>query len=385
VTDPSRPPGYKPEFDSIRAIAILLVLFFHTQSQWFAWLQADGGFLGVDVFFVLSGFLITSLLVNEFSETGSISARTFYARRALRLLPALALALTVGALVTYRYGNAAGNMPYPHAALATLLFSANWFSAKLGALTPMWALGLEEQYYLLWPGVLWIALRRGVRPLWLAAMSAAGAVTVAAVRSVAYHSSTAPDSWGPMSIHGWTRADGVFIGSALALIMASSGAAQFKVLLRSRPLASAAAVCAGALLVRADLHDRTTYDGIFLLNCCTALIIGHLFVDARSPASRVIRMQPLPSIGRISYGLYIFQGPMIVVGSQTSIRTLSVVVMWTGTFVLAIASYFVVERPALALKSRLVRRGVRRRRTRGGIPVDGLTPIHARGKDREFP
>src|SRR5437899_6434526 len=124
--------GYRPELDGFRAIAILAVMLFHS-DKWLPGVHVDGGAVGVDLFFVLSGFLITSLLLEERQNAGSIDRPNFYARRALRLLPALFLALILGAFVTASVGgNGKGGMPYPHAALAALFFAGNWFQYKLG-------------------------------------------------------------------------------------------------------------------------------------------------------------------------------------------------------------------------------------------------------------
>src|SRR5258708_20126402 len=134
-----------PELDGLRAIAILAVLVTHFTFQ----TVLTGGYLGVDLFFVLSGFLITSLLLSE-ERAGKVALGNFYARRALRILPplfaAVAIALAVGAT----------SVP---AALAAIFFLANIVDIPMGALVPMWSLSVEEHFYALWP-LLFIALGR---------------------------------------------------------------------------------------------------------------------------------------------------------------------------------------------------------------------------------
>ena len=147
--------GYRPALDGLRAVSIVAVLAHH--SHWL-----PGGYLGVDVFFTLSGFLITALLTEEFARIGTISLRLFYARRVLRLLPALLVLLVVcaGSLlatVAAEYGPLV-----LHEAAAVLFYVANWawvIDLPLGVFSHTWSLGIEEQFYLLWPCVLLVMLR----------------------------------------------------------------------------------------------------------------------------------------------------------------------------------------------------------------------------------
>src|SRR5262249_38292598 len=144
--------GYRPSLDGFRAVAIIAVMGFHDGVSF-----AAGGSLGVDMFFVLSGFLITSLLIEEWAKNDSISLTRFYARRALRLLPALVVMLAcyeIYALV--RLHGAELRATELHI-LAALLYSANWVRALAGpnamgdAIPHTWSLAVEEQFYFLWP------------------------------------------------------------------------------------------------------------------------------------------------------------------------------------------------------------------------------------------
>jgi peptidoglycan/LPS O-acetylase OafA/YrhL len=174
--------GHVPALDGIRGVAILAVLAFH--SDFFHY-----GYYGVDLFFALSGFLITSLLVGEWARAGTVSFRSFYRRRALRLLPAALAALGLYLLVS-TWQHAAGlvdpaawreaSMTVAFAATYTLNMAlAAGFNSGL-ALTHFWSLSLEEQFYLLWPPLLVFALRHGVRPsllAWALVVLAAGSAT----------------------------------------------------------------------------------------------------------------------------------------------------------------------------------------------------------------
>ena len=324
-----------------------------------SWRVFYGTFLGVDVFFVLSGFLITSLLLAEFAANGEISRKKFYIRRALRILPALFVVLIVGAGVALSVGGEGARAHYARAAFATLLFIANWVPSHLGFLSPMWSLGLEEQYYLIWPFVLIFALKRNVRPSVLAVGTAAGALVVAAMRAVIVHRAGSIARHPFAGLQGWTRADGVLVGTTLALGLASANRERIAALLRRRLLGCAAVAGAALVIFAPRIPDPWTFDSILLLDVLVAVVLGHVYLDAASPVAALLRVGPLPAIGRISYGLYIFQAPMLRIAPMMPTPARRAAVFWTGTFAMAVTSYFVVERPALRLKARLG--GVRRR------------------------
>ncbi|MFV0319818.1 MAG: acyltransferase family protein, partial [Microbacterium sp.] len=156
---PARPPLRLTGLDGLRAIAVALVVVYHLFPQWFM----QGGFIGVDVFFVISGFLITTLLLNEHDKTGTVRLLPFWRRRARRLLPALALLVTVCATVAWLIG---GDVLVKMGAqiIGAATFSYNWVSLAAGTSyftqdTPelfrnLWSLAVEEQFYVLWPLVL---------------------------------------------------------------------------------------------------------------------------------------------------------------------------------------------------------------------------------------
>lgn len=160
--------GYRPDIDGLRAVSIVSVLAFHAGLSFL-----PGGFVGVDVFFVISGYLISKLLIDEFDETNKISLLGFWARRVRRLAPALLLVVSV-VLVTStflleRISGEIGGLA--RAAMATLLINANHFflresgdyfgaSAETNPFLHMWSLSVEEQFYLIWPLVLIFSLRR---------------------------------------------------------------------------------------------------------------------------------------------------------------------------------------------------------------------------------
>jgi peptidoglycan/LPS O-acetylase OafA/YrhL len=223
-------PQY-PGLDGLRALAVVAVLLYHGGVSW-----SGGGFLGVEMFFVLSGFLITSLLVAEWGRSGAIALRAFWARRARRLLPALfALVAAIG--VYYALAGPTKAIPGLQGdGIATLLYISNWhqvaagtnYFAASGPVSPLqhtWSLAIEEQFYLLWPvlvlAVLGFARRRGAtqrRSLQvLLGLSLTGAVAAAVEMALLFDSGRGLDR----VYYGTdTRATGLLLGASLAIALA---------------------------------------------------------------------------------------------------------------------------------------------------------------------
>jgi peptidoglycan/LPS O-acetylase OafA/YrhL len=350
---------YRPELDGLRGVAILAVMAIHS-GLFFPRPRLDGLARGVDLFFVLSGFLITSLLVAERESYGRISRRRFYARRALRILPALALALVLADLVAKSIGaNIAA--AYPRSALIALGFSTNFLQTKVSMLLGhTWSLAIEEQYYLVWPLVLAVLLRKRVRLEMAAVGVLAAAAGVAAMRAVYYHALGGTGAWSGLNESGgmhamfaWSRGDGVLLGSALALLLSSKYGHAVKDALRDRALVAAAIVGAVAIVARTALRDPAAYDSILLLDICFALVIGHVVSDSTSFVSRALRFPALRGIGKISYGLYLYHLPLFFLTRGLYPPLTAAAISWGAAFGLAITSFYVVERPILGLKRRL--------------------------------
>src|SRR5579862_2553734 len=174
--------GRRPILDGFRGAAILAVLLYHYSIPF-----GTGGFLGVDAFFVLSGFLITSLLTEEWSETGNLSFNRFYTRRALRLLPALFSMLAGTAFVAVTVASREDRAAIWRGSIGTVLYLANWQkffdSPTVGMLGHTWSLSIEEQFYVLWPPLLLLLLRR-LGPRRVAVLAAALAAGSACLRAV---------------------------------------------------------------------------------------------------------------------------------------------------------------------------------------------------------
>ena len=212
--------GYRPALDGLRAVAILLVIAYHDGLL-------EGGFVGVDVFFALSGFLITSLLVEEWRERGTIQLGRFYARRALRLAPALSVfVFTVYAATHWLVPSMAGALE-GRWALAALLYLTNILTAyggeyPLGLVSICWSLAMEEQFYLLWPLLLRTALR--ARLSWRVLALLLGALVFACnVLRLGLARRGGEEAWLRIYFGPDTRADAILVGCLLAVLVAWRG------------------------------------------------------------------------------------------------------------------------------------------------------------------
>jgi peptidoglycan/LPS O-acetylase OafA/YrhL len=356
---PSRVPqrggaglGYRPALDGVRGIAILTVMFHHLRT-------IRGGYLGVDVFFVLSGFLITAILLNEWDRTGSISLKRFYLRRALRLLPALVAVLIVWALrkVFFESAPVKGVL---QAALAVLFYSSNWliaFGVPVYGLTvgprPLmahsWSLAIEEQFYLLWPAVLALLLRLKTPRRYLLLVPLVGAVLSATIRGWLWGGGA---TWARLWMGADSHADPILIGCAVGLLgswkeASRKGALALRLLAASSVLpflCFAAAEEFGARLLR--------YGMLTFLAISVGGLILTLVKESSFPFG-IFEFPPLVWVGRRSYGLYLWHPLVFVlVGQPAWPRLPNIIVGLSVSFLVAFVSYELVEWPFLRMKAR---------------------------------
>lgn len=347
---------YFPELDGIRALAVVAVVAFHAGLPF-----SGGGFLGVDLFFVLSGYLITSLLIREHRLTGRISIRNFYIRRALRLLPALLLVLVACGAYRVLVGGVLGKNTMLGVG-TSLTYVSNWVLATgrydLGLLSHTWSLSIEEQFYLVaGPMLAFLLARRfGLRALTVAFLS--GAALVAVYRFARWEG---PASLVRLYFGSDTRADALLIGCALAAAGAA-GLVPGRRWLRAltQVLSLSALACLAVLVTQAPGLTAFFFRGGFtLVALLTAVVIYQLVHAPMSILNRILRAPPLVLLGRMSYGVYLWHyvvfralfpvvglpGPGLATPARTSVGLVL-------TFVIATVSYLVVEQPILRLNSR---------------------------------
>ena len=347
--------GRRPALDGVRGIAVMFVLLNH--GGLLGW-----GYAGVDVFFVLSGFLITTLLFEEWAGFGTISLRAFYLRRARRLLPALTL-LVLGVSLVERLGFARPSLPLPLQVLSTVGFVNNWLVAfhplALGLFTPTWSLAQEEQFYLLWPLALAMLLRRRIHAGAMVGLLVAAAAVLAWLGAGVFgHIWSAHGYYDPL-----LRAAEPLIG-CVAAVLHRHGADRLPLggaLFGWLPLPLL------GLLAAADPIPLVWR--LLGASVLTGVLLMHLGLRSDSVPARLLALPPLRYLGRISYGLYLYQEPM----DHLTSWLLPGQSMWSHTSVFAGLSVAVA-----ALSWHLVERAflTGSRSDRSAIPDSGLPAHH---------
>ncbi|MFJ2578661.1 acyltransferase family protein [Kitasatospora aureofaciens] len=359
VASAAPPAGRLPALDGLRALAVLAVIAFHFD------LGLGGGFLGVDLFFVLSGFVITRLLLIEHASRGRISLGRFWTRRARRLFPAVLALLAVTQLWMRLSATHSLRLTTNAQTLAALVYGSNWYAifGNVGywgtamtdaPLNHLWSLAVEEQFYLCWPmvfaGVAAFARSRTV----LGAVAALGAAASFAL-AITQWSGDDPDR----SYLGTdTRAAALFLGILVAVITVRARPCAEGCWDRRVPahrarsaavLTAAAAVALGMLWVTTRMGRPALHSWqLPLAGLAAALLIATVAASGTSPVARVLASRPLVAVGAISYSLYLWHWPVWVFlrrlwpawdGPQVAVVALPV------SFVLAAASYALVENP----------------------------------------
>ncbi|MFH6782267.1 MULTISPECIES: acyltransferase family protein [Methylobacterium] len=335
--------SYRPDIDGLRAVAVLAVILYHVGLD-----GMPGGFIGVDVFFVISGYVITRGLLRE-ADRGGIDLAAFYARRIRRILPALLATLAVTSLAAYwlllppQFEDYAASAAASALSVANLYFwrSSGYFDAAAlyRPLLHTWSLSVEEQFYLLLPVSLLLALRLRLRPLWL---------PVAAVALASFGLSLYAGRFAPTANFYLlpTRAWELLTGTLLAMAPRGAAGALPLVLRQAGGLAGLGCIAVPALLY----SEATPFPGAGAVPPClgAALLIGLGEARERDVATRLLAAGPLVVIGLISYSAYLVHWPLIVLGRIALMRDFDgaeTVAVIAATLVLAALSTRFVERP----------------------------------------
>jgi peptidoglycan/LPS O-acetylase OafA/YrhL len=348
----SRRATYQPALDGIRGVSVAMVLLFHGGFTWMT-----GGYVGVSVFFTLSGFLITGLLLAEHRSEGRVSMGRFYARRVRRLMPASLLCLA-GIAVAAVFGEFGGLPHVRRDVLAALLQVANWnalhngtsyadlvarTAGQLGPVDHFWSLSVEEQFYWLWPalgGLLIFRLRRKRAVTGtLVALAAAGIVAAPVIARV----------WGENAAYWATpaRLGEILVGAALAALVTD----------RARAMRWLGWFGLGALALIVVIavtwpsSGGPAYHGWFgVFSLASAAVI--LGAQPDGPLKSVLSVRPLVHLGRISYGVYLYHWPIFAMLTGTRV---GVGGWWL--FAIRIAATMVVAELSFHLLEQPIRRG----------------------------
>lgn len=340
---------FRPDIEGLRGIAILLVVGFHAGVRWLS-----GGFVGVDVFFVLSGFFITGLLVAEAEETGGIDVARFYARRAMRLLPVLLVVLLVTLASAMWLMAPIDHAPIASAARAAALSASNvefartavdYFHAGENPLLHTWTLAVEQQFYLVWPVLLLLAIagsggvdQQDVRSRMLRWIGIAGAISFGL--SLVLTRVAQPWAFFGLATRTWEFA----LGGALAMMLDRD------TIPATRP-ATIQVLGLAAVAAALFLYDSTTpYPGaaalLPALGAGALLIGGHGMTDTR--VSRTLALPALRWFGRHSYAWYLWHWPAVVIIAAID-PALGVWgrLAWSGVALgLAVMTHRLIETPA---------------------------------------
>lgn len=337
---------FRGDIEGLRALAILVVVAFHAAIP-----GVHGGFIGVDVFFVVSGYLITSLLTRELTKTGRVDLPRFYARRVRRLLPGACLALAVTVFVGRRLLSPLEQTSFAASAVATSLYASNiWFArtatdylgdaAETNPLLHTWSLAVEEQFYLLWPAMLMVAFHLGRRPMRSLTLAVWLVTVISLCASV----------WLTYVAQPWA-----FFGSPTRAWEFGVGALAFAGRRGARPLPPIVRDVIGWtavlwLLWAVFRYDRQTeFPGTAALvpAIATAILLA-LGAEAPRPCvTRLLGIRPMRWLGKMSYSWYLWHWPVLVFATSAyGALSLGGRALWAAaSLAIAVVAYHFVEDP----------------------------------------
>lgn len=362
TTDEEMPTlGHVAALDGLRGLAVLIVVYHHAVgllpgpngSPQFE--PITGGFLGVDIFFVLSGFLITAILLDETRRSGRVGLRSFYMRRGFRLLPALYCLLGVHLLYVWLTGLPIG--PEVDSVRDGVLYVYNWrwrwaTEQAQPNLVHLWSLAVEEQFYLLWPLAVILLTSLVKRASWRAGVIGATVLAVTVHRWVLFEGTESPFTIVTLYARTDTRADSLLVGALLAQLWAG----RFLPRRGLVPAAWLSTIVVAVAIVRVEVLDSVLYRGGYTVVAIAVAVIIAATLQGGWLAAKLLTVAPLRLVGRVSYGLYLWHGWVFVVvlrygGGWGWATRLAVGLL--AAAVLTSLSWHLVERPMTRLRHRL--------------------------------
>jgi peptidoglycan/LPS O-acetylase OafA/YrhL len=348
-----RPMGYQPSLDGVRAVSVMAVLLYHAGFSWM-----HGGFYGVEVFFVVSGYLITSLLLEERESTGGVRMGAFWQRRARRLFPALATMLVAVGVYAALFGSAVQQSDLRRDYLPSIFYVANWaqivgdvpYFGNFSPLRHVWSLAVEEQWYLVMPllfvGVMaWRTSHRARAAL----LAGAGALIIVATWWAARAPELTSDRANFLYLSTPTRASGLLLGAAAAFVWRPWRSKRAATAQAGRALDGVAALATLVLVwsfATGAVFERSTYRWhLALVTLASLALVLAVVHPASAVARRATSWAPLVAVGKRSYGIYLWSWPISVfVGAYTASWSRFVWAM-VLTAVVSEACYRCIETP----------------------------------------
>jgi peptidoglycan/LPS O-acetylase OafA/YrhL len=347
--------GYQPALDGLRALSVIAVILYHAGIDWI-----PGGFIGVEVFFVVSGFLITSLMIDEQHVSGTVSLKQFWIRRARRLLPAL-FTMLIASLVAVTFFAKDSAPDFRQDVLPALGYFSNWwqiyfvdtpyFAANsLPMLRHLWSLAVEEQWYVLWPIAFVFVLGNKRIPRWISAL-VIGLLAAAVMVGTAL-AFTADDETriNFLYLSTITRSSGLLLGAALAciwypwkktVVRFAKVRSVFADVLALGALATIGYICAFIHVADEQLY----LGGLAAATVASAVIVAVVVRSGKSLVKRALSFPLLVEIGRRSYGLYLWHWPIFVV-TGARLSSIRLAYALTATVIINEFVYQFIETPA---------------------------------------
>jgi peptidoglycan/LPS O-acetylase OafA/YrhL len=339
---------YRPEVDGLRTIAVFSVIFYHAKFSVAGWELFPGGYLGVDIFFVISGYLITTLLMTELAQTERISITHFYERRARRLLPGLLIVMLVSLPFAWRYLLPDQLVDFSKSLVFSLGFASNFYwnyslqqygaeSALLQPFLHTWSLAVEEQYYIVFPLFLFAVYKWGREYL-------AGILLFVMVLSLLLA------EW----MTGWDASFSFYMMPTRFWELLAGSLVALAVLNREAPKPalrwSHALSLLGLLMILGSLlylDFGTHHPGFITLVPVLGTVLVILFSENKGWVTRALSTRPMVYLGLLSYSLYLWHYPIFAFGRMENLQpSLTTKCVWIGlTLLLSALSYHLVEKP----------------------------------------